>query len=157
MLDFMQMEDKNVGNQPSQYVVLLLERKSLYKTWTPMFCTALRSYVHFGMRGFNHLRFNIDNTPRHPKEAMYKMGLLPLVKPVIYNATSAEYIRRLAPLGGTRKIVLREMDYWALTAVVGKQDVKVRVVLRKLVNSDQVHFWSVMKLGENQKDPGLDS
>lgn len=87
---------------------------------------------------------------------MYKLGLLPLVKPVIYSAKSAEYERRLAPLGGSRKIVLKEMDYWALTAIVGKQNVKVRVILRKLVNSNQIHFWSVMKLGENQKPPPLE-
>ena len=114
-----------------------------------MFCPALRQYVYFPMRGFNHLRFKTDNTPRNPKEAMYKLGLLPLVRPAIHCATSAEYERRLAPVGGTRKKVLKEMEYWGLTAIVGKQNVKIKVVLRKLVNSDQIHFWSVMKLGEN--------
>lgn len=145
------------GNVPDHYAALLAERKEVYKTWAPMFCPALHAYVYFGMRGFNHLRFHISNTPRNPKEAMYKMGLLPLVRPAIYHAKDAKYERRLAPLGGSRKIVLKEMDYWALTAVVGKQNTKIRVILRKLVGSDQIHFWSVMKLGENKKDPGFDS
>jgi hypothetical protein len=108
------------------------------------------------MRGFSHLRFKIDNTPRKPKEAMYKLGLLPLVRPVISNAMQVEYKRMMAPIGGSRKLVLKEMDYWGLVAVVGKGNVTVRVVLRKLVQGDQVHFWSVMKIGENQKIPSLD-
>ena len=138
-----------------RFLVLLQQRKEEFKTWTPMFCPAIREYACFTMRGFNHLRFKIDNTPRNCREAMYKLGLLPLVKPVIYNAKKVEYTRRLAPVGGSRKIVLKEMDYWALTSIVGKNDVKIRVVLRKLVKGQQIHFWSVMKLGENQKSPSL--
>lgn len=151
------MSDAAESAQPDQYTNLFLEHKAAYNTWTPMYCPVLRDYVHFNMRGFNHLRFKIDNTPRGKAEAMYKMGLLPLVKPVIYHAKTAEYERRLAPVGGSRKPVLKEIDYWGLTAVVGKQNVKVRVVLRRLVGSNQIHFWSVMKLGEKQKDPGLDT
>ena len=143
------MGEPDVSNQ--KFVALLHERKKEYKTWTPIHCPALRQYIHFNMRGFNHLRFKTDNTPRAPKEAMYKLGLLPLVRPVIYNAQDAGYERRLAPIGGTRKKVLKEMEYWSLTATVGKQDVKTRVILRRLVGSDQIHFWSVMKLAQNQK------
>lgn len=143
------MSEQDLLNQ--KFLALLNERKEEYKSWTPIHCPVLRQYVHFSMRGFNHLRFKTDNTPRSPKEAMYKLGLLPLVRPVIYNAQDATYERRLAPTGGTRKKILKEIEYWSLSAKVGKQDVKVRVILRRLVGSDQVHFWSVMKLGQNQK------
>ena len=149
------MEDKKTEFD-KRFLELLQKRREEYKKLPPMFCPALRENTHFTMRGFNHLRFKIDNTPRNPKEAMYKLGLLPLVKPVIYHAKTAVYERRLAPLGGSRKVILKEMDYWALTAVVGAKKVKIKVVLRKLVNGDQIHFWSVMKLGENQKSPSID-
>lgn len=139
-----------------QFKVLLEKRKNEYKSWQPMYCQAIRQYVYFDKKGFNHLRFKIDNTPRKPEEAMYKLGLLPLVKPVIYSATSAEYQRRISPVGGTRTPVLKEIEYWGITAIVGKQNVKVRVILRKLVNGQKIHFWSVMKLAENQKTPSLD-
>jgi len=139
----------------TRFQSLLDARREEYKTYTPMYCPVLRQYVHFSMRGFNHLRFKVDNTPRNPKEAMYKLGLLPLARPAIYHAKSAEYERRMSPVGGTRKPVLKEMEYWGLTTVVGKKDVKVRVILRKLIESDQVHFWSIMKLGQNQKIPSL--
>lgn len=132
---------------------LLHERKLDYKTWIPVYCPALRDYVHFNMMGFNHLRFKIDNTPRNPKEAMYKLGLLPLVRPAIHLATIIEkYERRLAPVGGSRKRVHKEMEYWSIVEVVGKQGVKVKVILRK-IGTGQLHFWSIMKLLENQKTP----
>lgn len=115
-----------------------------------MYCAALRDYIHFNMSGFNHLRFNTDNTPRNSKETMYKIGLLPLVKPAIYKSKRVEYEKRMAPVGGTRKKVYKEIEYWALTEVVGKQDVKLKIVLRRIGNG-KIHFWSVMKLGENQK------
>lgn len=131
----------------------LEERREQYKTFTPMYCSALREYIHFTMRGFNHLRFHIDNTPRNPQEVMYKIGLLPLVRPAIYQSKRVEYEKRLAPVGGSRKIVMKEIEYWAITEIVGKQNVKIKVVLRKIGNSKQIHFWSVMKLGENLKTP----
>ena len=131
---------------------LLDDRREDYKTWVPVYCPAIREYVFFNMRGFNHLRFKIDNTPRNPKEAMYKLGLLPLVRPAIHLATVVEkYERRVAPVGGGHAKVLKEMEYWAVEAVVGKRNTKVRIVLRKLVGGQQIHFWSVMKLAENQK------
>ncbi|OHA84402.1 MAG: hypothetical protein A2937_01530 [Candidatus Yonathbacteria bacterium RIFCSPLOWO2_01_FULL_47_33b] len=130
----------------NKFQKLLEERKTDYGTWVPVFCPALREYVYFNAQGFNHLRFKIDNTPRNPKEAMYKLGLLPLVRSVIHLAVRVDkYERRLSPMGGSRKKVYKEIEYWGLIEVVGKQDVKIRVVLRKIVNSDRIHFWSVMK------------
>lgn len=125
----------------------------MFKTFTPMYCPALREYVIFTMAGFNHLRFKVDNTPRNPKEAMYKLGLVPLIRPVIYNAKKVDnYERRYSPIGGSRKKVFAEIEYWTLVAVVGKQNTKLRIVLRR-VGKGQIQFWSVMKLGENQKPP----
>ena len=130
----------------SKFQQLLEKRRADFKTWVPIYCPALREYVFFSMRGFDHLRFKIDNTPRNPREAMYKLGLIPLIRPVIHLATKVDkYERRLSPVGGSRKKVFKEIEYWGLIGVVGKQSVKVRVILRRLVGSNQVHFWSVMK------------
>lgn len=120
-----------------------------------MFCTALRDYVTFNSDGFAHLRFHVDGTPRKPEEQMYKLGLLPLVRPTIYSAPKAEYEKRLAPIGRKKKNgqkIMKEVEYWGLEAVVGKQNVKLKVVLRK-IGTGKLHFWSVMKLGENIKTP----
>lgn len=125
---------------------LLETRRGEYKSWGSSHCKALNQHVYFTMAGFNHLRFKIDNTPRNPREAMYKLGLLPLVRPVLYKATDATYERRMSPVGGSRKKVINEMEFWSLAADVGSQNVRVRVVLRRIVGSDQIHFWSVMKI-----------
>ena len=131
----------------SKFKQLLANRKTDYAAWVPIYCSAIRKYVFFNAGGFNHLRFKIDNTPREPKIAMYKLGLLPLVRPVIHGATKVEaYERRLAPVGGTRKKILKEFEYWAIVETVGKQKTKIKVVLRKAVNGEKIYFWSVMKL-----------
>ena len=132
---------------------LLEERRMDYKTWVPVYCPALRNYIFFNMLGFNHLRFKIDGSPRNPKEAMYKLGLLPLVRPAIHSAAKIEKNeRRLSPVGGSRKKVFKEIEYWSVIEVVGRKEVKIRVVFRR-IGTGNVHFWSVMKLAENQKTP----
>ena len=86
----------------NRFLELLNLRREDYKTWVPVYCVAIRGYVFFNMMGFNHLRFKTrDNTPRNPSETMYKLGLLPLVRPAIHLATVVEkYERRISPIGG---------------------------------------------------------
>jgi len=130
----------------TRFQTFLHNRRIDYVTWAPEYCNAVQDYVVFNMKGFTHLRFKTDNTPRNPKDAMYKLGLLPLVRAVIRSAEKAEdYERRVAPVGGPRKKVLKEMEYWGIVAVVGKQHVKIKVVLRR-IGTGPIHFWSVMKL-----------
>jgi len=139
----------------SKFKELLDKRRSEYKAYPPMFCQVLRDYVIFNSDGFMHLRFHIDGTPRKPEEQMYKLGLLPLVRPTIHLSPRAEYEKRLAPIGRKKnngQKILKEVQYWALEAIVGKQNVKLKVVLRK-IGTGKLHFWSVMKLGENIKTP----
>ena len=128
------------------FLDFVVNKNNDYKKWLPVYSKVLNEYVVFNTKGFNHLRFRTDNTPRNKKEAKYKLGLLPLVRPVIHNAPVFEkYTRRTSPVGGSRKVVLKEIDYWSIVAVVGKQNVKIRVVIRRIGNG-QIHFWSVMKL-----------
>lgn len=134
---------------------LLQKRKLEYQNYSPVFCAALKEYIIFNSDGFNHLRFHIDGTPRKPTEQMYKIGLLPLVITVIKTTERAEYTRRFGPIGRKKKNgqkILKEIEYWGLESIVGKQNVKLKVVLRK-IGTGKIHFWSVMKLGENLKTP----
>ena len=135
---------------------LLKEIRRDYDTWVPVYCPAIREYVFFSAAGFGHLRFNTDGTPRNPKEQMYKLGLLPLVRPAIHTAVRVEeYQRRLSPIRNKKKNgskIMKEVDYWAVMSVVGQRNAKIRVILRK-IGTGRIHFWSVMKLAENQKSP----
>jgi hypothetical protein len=86
---------------------------------------------------------------------MHKLGLLPLVVSAIKLAASVEYERRQSPIGRKKKDgqkILKDVEYWGLTAVVGKQNVKIKVVLRK-IGTGRIYFWSVMKLSENTITP----
>ena len=128
---------------------LLSTRRAEYKAFTSVYCASLKEYITFNSDGFNHLRWHVDGRPRQPAEQMHKLGLLPLVRAVIINAKPPlEYERRQAPIGRKKKDgekILKDIEYWGLTAVVGKQNVKVKVILRK-VGTGKIHFWSVMKM-----------
>jgi len=124
---------------------LLEHRRKEYKGYSRAFCPVLEEYAEFNADGFVHLRFHVDGTPRSPKEQMYKLGLLPLVRPVIYLASAAKYEKRFTAIGRNRKGKKKEVRYWGLEAVVGRKQVRVKVVLRK-IGAGKLHFWSVMKL-----------
>jgi len=97
------------------------------------------------------LRFEVTGRPRSIGEQMYKMGLLPLAIPVIKNATNIEYRKARATISRKKKdgkMLVKDIEYWGLTDHVGKQNVKVKVVLRRIGNG-KIIFWSIIK---KQKD-----
>lgn len=75
---------------------------------------------------------------------MYKLGLLPLVRPVIQSATKIETFEQRSAF-----------EYWALVAVVGRQQVKIKVILRRAIGGEKIYFWSVMMLDKKMKQKNL--
>jgi hypothetical protein len=149
--------EKDLYPQKNNFAELLEKRRIEYKTWIPVYSFVLQKEITFNSDGFNHLRFNVDGTPRNPREQMYKLGLLPLVIPTIKKATGIKkYTRLFAPIGRKKKKgakIMKELEYWALESVVGQQNVKIRVIIRK-IGTGNIHFWSVMKIGEKKsKNP----
>jgi len=71
---------------------------------------------------------------------MYKLGLLPLVIPVI---KSAKKIFKYTPQHYSKKLN-KYIEYWSLKETVGKQKTKVVVIFRRIGNG-QITFHSVMK------------
>lgn len=142
----------------SQFKKALDKNRLLYRSFEPVFSPVIQTKVHFSAPGFNHLRFKIDNTPRTPAEAVYKLKLLKFVPTVVTEAKSVdEYVRRVSPVGGTRKKIYKEMEYWSLVYNIPENNFKIRVILRKVAGSNQVCFWSVMKLDSHtgSKKPHL--
>ncbi len=94
------------------------------------------------------MRHEVSGRERSTKEQMYKLGLLPLVIPVIKTAKIIDKYYKIKVPISRRKIKgkreIKEVEYWAITSFVGKQKSKIKVVLRKIGNG-QIHFWSVMK------------
>jgi len=136
-----------------KYKKLLEQRRKEYKNYTPVFCPCLKEYIYFNSDGFIHLRFHANGIPRKRQERMYKLGLLPLVIPTIKTATTIEkHEYRLAPINRKKKNgqkIMKDMQFWGIISIVGKQNVKLKVVLRK-IGTGKICFWSVMKLKENK-------
>ncbi len=70
---------------------------------------------------------------------MYKLGLLPLVIPVIKNANEIYKYNKIFI-----KKEDKEVEYWELRMVVGLQRTLTRVILRRR-GSGNITFYSVMK------------
>ena len=123
-----------MSSGPSSFEIFVERYRKMYKTWTPVYCPALDTEVVFNSKGFKHLRFRVDGTPRNPKESIYKLRFLPLVRSVIYKAKS---------VGEYRK---GKIEYWGISAKVGKKgNQTIKVILRR-VGAGKVHFWSVMRI-----------
>ena len=129
-------------------------RRAQYKRWSGCYCPALKDEVNFTSDGFYHLRYEVSGRERTMGEQMYKLGLLPLVIPVIKNAKKIDFYKQTrAPIGRKKKegkIVKKNVEYWSFVELVGKQKTKVKVVVRR-VGTGKVIFWSVMKYERKQK------
>jgi hypothetical protein len=118
------------------YYIFLEQRRSWYKSIGSVYCPALRADIVFDSEGFNHLLYKGARKKRSMKEQMYKIGLLPLVIPVLKYSTNIE----THSLRG-------DFEYWSLSKTVGKQDVEIEVILRKKRPGGRIAFYSVLKIG----------
>jgi len=103
----------------------------------------LKDDVFFTSKGFHHLLYP-SGKMRPIKEQMYKLGLLPLVIPVIMNAKKI-YKYNQSFIKDLRK----EAEFWTLRDVVGRQRTLTKVILRK-VGTGNITFLSVMKKNDKK-------
>ena len=118
----------------------LREKRAWYKTIGTVHCPILNEGVVFNSKGFYHLRYDSFGKARNVKEQSYKLGLLPLVIPVIKNATKVHDYKKQQyskPLG-------KYFEIWELREIVGQQNTAVSVVLRRIGNGN-ITFLSVWK------------
>lgn len=104
--------------------------------------------------GFHHLRYSARRE-RNKKEQVLKFTLLPLGLHILKTATTLqEYRRLLMPVGepsrrdGAR--VMKLVEWWAFVAIFVPQEIKVRVIVRR-VGEGKIHFWSVMPYSKLRK------
>ena len=119
------------------------EKQAWYKTIGKIHCPILNEDIVFNSKGFYHLRYDSFGKQRSIKEQKYKLGLLPLVIPVIKCATSVyEYKKQQysKPLG-------KYFEIWELKEVVGQSKTMVSVILRRIGNGN-ISFLSVWKKRE---------
>ncbi len=93
------------------------------------------------MPGFKHLIFKGKHR-RETRELFNRLVLVPLIAPVIYNCTEEKEIRIRKEIIDGKKILV---TYHALETLVGKDNIRVRVVTRKAGNKGKNYFQSIMK------------
>lgn len=119
----------------------LLEKSAWYKSVKTVHCPILNETVIFNSKGFYHLRYDSHGKQRTIREQKYKIGLLPLVIPVLQYATSIyEYKKEQysKPLG-------KYYEIWELRALVGKKHPEIVSVVLRRIGDGNITFLSVWK------------
>jgi hypothetical protein len=103
--------------------------------------------IVFNSDGFHHLRYSARRE-RSKEEQVLKFTLLPLGIRILKTATTVQEFRKLltpvgSPSGRDGATKMKLTEWWGFVAIFIEQDIKVRVVVRK-VGEGQLHFWSVM-------------
>jgi hypothetical protein len=104
--------------------------------------------------GFHHLRYSARRE-RNKKEQILKFTLLPLGLRILEKATTLqEYRKLLSPVGkksGRDNMTpMKLVQWWGFVAIFVEQEIKVRVVVRRVGNGN-LHFWSVMPYSKINK------
>ncbi len=104
--------------------------------------------------GFHHLQFS-TRKEGNKKEQLLKFSLLEEAIQIIKASGTIQEYRPplLTPVGKRNshgEIKMKEVEYWAMIAIIGKRQLKVRVVLKRIGNGNIV-FWSVMPFSKIKK------
>lgn len=121
--------------------------RRIYDSRRTIFSPFLKQDIILNSDGFHHLRYSA-RSERNKNEQILKFTLLPLGLRIIKTATTLqEYRKLLSPVGEKSKrdgsVVMKMIEWWGFVAIFVEQEIKVRVVLRK-VGEGNIHFWSVM-------------
>lgn len=122
------------------YDRLLAEGRVWYKAVRKVFCPILSEDIIFNSKGFHHLLFDGLGHARSRKERMYRLGLLPLIIPVLKSCVG---VHEYTPPTYS-KTHNKNVEYWLLRQTVGKQDTLVTIILRR-IGTGNITFYSVWK------------
>lgn len=120
---------------------LVQKYKAIYLALKPIDSYAIGEMVFFNISGFKHLIYKGQH--RRDTATIYnRLVLIPLIAPVIRNCQEIIEIRIRSEVI-KKKII--QVTYYALESRVGKDEVRVRVVVRKVGDSGKSYFYSIMK------------
>ncbi len=127
-------------------------RETYNKIKSPVWCKCLHRGINFNAQGFHHLLYDGLGHERSSLEQRYKLLLIPLIPSVLATAHDATYKKVRERINRKKKSPVKEIEYWSLTAFVGRgKDVKVKVIFKR-IGAGQIIFWSVMRLKTSKKD-----
>ena len=119
--------------------------KALYQAENVIYSPFFRKNVFLSARGFHHLEFS-GNKKRSENEQLFKFRFLELGIEIIKTSSTIQEYRKDLQLRTGKYI-----EYWGMVAIVGKNNLKIRVVLRR-TGKGRITFWSVMPYSRIHKD-----
>jgi hypothetical protein len=137
-----------IKQTPEEYCKLLCTMaKTTYTAVNSVYCPILNKDIIFNAKGFHHLQYKPDGTPRKTNEKIHKLTLIPLAVSVIKNAIGIYEERNIEmPENRKKGAKIIKAKQYALVATVGKKDpIEVRVILLEKQNSKNPIFWSIMR------------
>jgi len=126
--------------------------KEIYGSQRTIYNPYFKSDIVLNSDGFHHLQFSARRE-RSKEEQVLKFTMLPLgLKIIKQAATLQEYRKLLCPIGerSNRPRLMKMVEWWGFVAIFIEQDIKVRVVLRRVGNGN-ITFWSVMPYSKRRK------
>jgi len=131
----------------SNYEALRDDTQKFYNNAHPVMSPALNEYVHFTAEGFNHIIFKGSRSEQERPSQMMRFKLLPrAIKLVGLSTTYQEYeetIKEFWVKSHKHKVLKsKPVKYWGIIAIIDGR--KIKVILRKIGDSGQLHFWSIV-------------
>jgi len=121
--------------------------RQFYEQIRKVFCPAFQQEVTFASEGFDHLVHKNDSRERDKGVQIMKFKLLPLAQKLVgLTTTYQEYeegpqefrVKKFKKTAMETKVV----KYWGIIAILESR--KFKVVIRKIGDNGQLHFWSVI-------------
>lgn len=131
----------------SNYEKMCEDAQKFYISIRPAQSPALGEYVHFTAEGFNHILFKGSRSERERPSQILRFKLLPkAIKLISLSTTYQEYEETLKEFEvKSYKKKLRKskpVKYWGIIAIIDGR--KIKVILRKIGDNGQLHFWSIV-------------
>ncbi|KKR29837.1 MAG: hypothetical protein UT61_C0021G0028 [Candidatus Woesebacteria bacterium GW2011_GWA1_39_8] len=131
----------------SNYEKLKENTSSFYLEIRKIFSPALNEEITFSAEGFNHLVFKGSRSEREKSSQILRFKLLPLaVKLIKLSTTHQEFEETIKEFEvKERKKRVRKtksVKYWGIIAIIDGR--KIKVILRKIGDNGNIHFWSVI-------------
>lgn len=119
--------------------------KALYQSEKVIYNPYFKKKINLSARGFHHLEF-ARHHKRSLQEQLFKFRFLELGLEIIRTSSTIQEYKKDTEIGTGKPI-----EYWGMIALVGKNNFKIRVVLRR-IGKGKITFWSVMPYSRIHKD-----
>ena len=131
----------------SNYEKLRADAQKFYTSIRPVDAPAFGEHVHFTAEGFNHIVFKGSRSERERPSQMLRFKLLSkAVKLIGLSTTYQEYeetLKEFEVKSHKKKIrKTKPVKYWGVIAIIDGR--KIKVILRKIGDNGQLHFWSIV-------------